>query len=107
MPRTEAIFKFVLSLPMTTDYSIYMYSQIPSYEVTYVPAAAGIPDAHLLQIRQEKELAALIQFEENVVPMIHSFQALHHWLFMDHNAYAASRLMAPVADIPADLLKTY
>lgn len=112
MPRTKAIFDFVLSLPSsaistTFPHVLRNWFGKSSYAITYLEAGAGIPDEHLLQVRMEKEANALAQFTNNIVPSITSFQALHLWLFTKHGAYSTSRLTVVHADIPADLLKTY
>lgn len=115
MPRTRAIFDFVFALPQTTGAFGYgatsaLRGLIGSSDpiITYISAKAGVSDPHLLQVRVEKEAAALAQFREGPVLRVRSFQELHSWLFTQHSAYATSRLTnKPTNNIPADLLKTY
>uniref|UniRef100_A0A7S3GWL5 DUF218 domain-containing protein n=1 Tax=Spumella elongata TaxID=89044 RepID=A0A7S3GWL5_9STRA len=115
MPRTRAIFDFVFSLPhrsrlerSTMQATLRRWLGGQEHSISYLSAEAGISDAHLLHVRTEKEARALRQFHDNIMPNIRSFQALHRWLFTQHNAYSSSRLKnSHSSEIPADLLKTY
>lgn len=119
MPRTRAIFDFVFALPLSVG--VLGGFSVPSalrglvtwlrgggLVISYASAKTGISDPHLLQVRMEKEAAALEQFRTGPALSIRSFQELHLWLFTQHTAYSTSRLThKPSTDIPADLLKSY
>lgn len=112
MPRTQAIFDFVFSLPRTIGYSFpFTDATTAPYQLRYLTASDGIADPRLLAARQQKEATALVQFQKSLPLNIRSFQELHQWLFTQHNAYAAKRLVksgeTPSADISAALLQTY
>lgn len=110
MPRTRAIFDFVFSLPRTTGSPAVTAPY--EYKLTYWTAPDGISDPHLLGVRQQKEAAALAQFQASLPLSIRSFQELHRWLFTQHAAYAAKRLVQgrggqAASEVSAELLKTY
>ncbi len=92
MPRTEAIFRWVFALPPVSG---------DPYRLTFetVPDAGLSPEA--LRGRTAKEQAGL----RNVLAVstkIRTLAALHHWLFTEHDAYAAGREPAQPSD-PAAL----
>lgn len=107
MPRTRAIFEHVFSLPAVRG------GPVPSYELEFRAAAPGIPDTRLLQLRQEKESTSLQYFLAEVAPVLGSLQEMHRWVFVQHAAYAASRLqerkegVEGLSAVSAELLKTY
>jgi len=104
MPRTMAIFDFVLGLPRYTG------AMSEPYSVEYRAAPAGITDEHVLQVRKERESSSLDSFTTSVAPVMKSMQEMHRWLFTQHKAYAASRLLVKNKKddaVSVELLKTY
>ena len=80
-------------------------------QVSFVSVAAGVADADVLSARVDKERQALSTFEKKARWRLTSMQTLHDWLFGEHGAYAASRLVAgaaqPQTAVSAALLKSY
>ena len=117
LPRTQAIFDFVFTLPLREKQSLWnLFASDNAYAISYKAADAGIDDAKLLQLRQDKETRALKSFLLDVVPVIHTFREMHQWLFTQHSAYAANRLVEHrneggsnnrLNEVSSELLKTY
>lgn len=84
-----------------------------SVRLHFVPVAAGIDDLSILEARKQKEAKSLASFTSTVAPKWRTLYDLHVWLFSEHNAYSAQRLIpkdsseskASTAD--ELLLKTY
>jgi hypothetical protein len=79
MPRTEAVFRWIYSLPGGADSCSVDFRSTPNI---------GIEEA-ALSIRLEKECASLAAARA-LQATITSLAALHGWLFSEHGAYAAS-----------------
>ena len=131
MPRTKAIFERVFSLPLmaSKDYPMSSFTDferwyrsipflfLPAYHhyqkkeviLEFIAVDAGISDQQTLQARSERELKSLQSFIRNVSPKWESFHQLHQWIFTQHSAYAASRLLDKNrhAQVDKETLKTY
>ena len=114
MGRTKAIFDKVFSLPLmaSKDHSLSTWSNFLIWyrsfgillfgdlyyhhkhvSLEYVSVESGISDAAILEARTSRELKSLQSFLKFVAPQWQSFHQLHNWLFTQHSAYAASRLI--------------
>lgn len=83
LPRTQAIFQWVFGLPFPAGSPANSYSL--SFEA--VPDD-GIEDG-MLQARRDRE-AASMQIVEGHRQRIHTFEALHHMLFIEHDVYKSA-----------------
>eukprot|EP00455_Lapot_gusevi_P017717 TRINITY_DN19544_c0_g1_i2.p1 TRINITY_DN19544_c0_g1~~TRINITY_DN19544_c0_g1_i2.p1 ORF type:complete len:146 (+),score=29.45 TRINITY_DN19544_c0_g1_i2:176-613(+) len=86
MPRTQAIFDWVFSLPLHAD------APKPSYDLVYANASDAGLNHLVLNARAEKEangLQGVLRLREN----IKTLRDLHEWIFSQHDMYAASRLV--------------
>lgn len=129
MPRTQAIFSTVFSLPdvdprktrsssfspgnedsESLDFYLphrWMYRVLyyilsaldvdtamsESVRLHFLPVDAGIDDAAIVSARRQKEEKSLASFLTHVAPKWRTMYDLHVWLFTEHNAYAAKRLL--------------
>ncbi len=87
MPRTEAVFRHVFSLPPADKpYELHFAS---TTDVGYSAAA--------LQSRKQREANSLERWKGNM-PKLDTLAALHRWLFTVHSAYAAGEKTQPATD---------
>lgn len=94
MPRTEAIFRWVFSLPpLPHTYQLHFQS---------VPNKGLAPDA--LAAREQKESATLATLPDLIASMPH-LPALHDFLFRHHGAYRFPPAASPTP--PAPWLASY
>eukprot|EP00981_Chlorochromonas_danica_P004894 scaffold978_cov172-Ochromonas_danica.AAC.25 len=109
MSRTRAIFDTVFLLPMRSS-SLQVTSH-SSLHLTYETVPAGVSDQSILAARIAREQQSLITFNEKTRTLWKSMQDLHHWLFVEHNAYASKRLLPKKEDQQKDVntlaLSTY
>eukprot|EP01039_Chlorochromonas_danica_P003120 gene3120-3417_t len=109
MSRTRAIFDTVFHLPMRSS-SLQVTSH-SSLHLTYETVPAGVSDQSILAARIAREQQSLITFNEKTRTLWKSMQDLHHWLFVEHNAYASKRLLPKKEDQQKDVntlaLSTY
>lgn len=89
MPRTAAIFDTVFNLPMTQG---SFHSHAPSLQ--YETVAAGIADEDILGARTDREKQSTATFLDKTQHLWRTMEDLHTWLYQDHGAYAAKRLVA-------------
>ncbi len=82
------------------------HSQI---QMSFVSVDSGVSDAAALLARKDKELKALAYFEEHTRAKLTSMRSMHDWMFNQHGAYAANRLVLqqPQPQMDAVLLKSY
>eukprot|EP01031_Cornospumella_fuschlensis_P025530 gene25530-30826_t len=93
MPRASAIFSHVLSLPPTAE-SAGSGGDMQRTPLAFVSVKAGIDDAEILQARVSREQASLHTFTSQARGSLRSLRDLHQFLFTQHAAYSASRLLA-------------
>ncbi len=94
MPRTEAIFRWIFSLPPTdTPYRLAFFS-VPDI---------GMPEEGLAA-RRAKELASLTRIPE-LIECYRTLRDVHRWLFTRHGAYAAGSDATPA--LSSDLADSY
>ncbi len=91
LPRTEAIFKWIFSLP----------SDDKPYHLTFeaVPDVGIAPPA--LQARQAREQASLAQVM-HLKSRLTSLLEVHRWLYQEHAAYAVALQPTPTTDAARD-----
>ncbi len=128
MPRTQAIFNRVFSLPMQSQ-SAFEHEQhsmsssfknffsfcgdhVQDYrtniELEFEAVGDGIDDAEVLNGRNSREKASLESFLSKVSPQWHSFSQLHTWIFTKHQAYASDRLTkVKTLEMDPAVLKSY
>ena len=84
MPRVQAVFEHVFSLPLRAG------DDAPAYELAFI----AVPDdglaADTLALRSEREAASLASFLDRAAA-VKTMHDMHTWMFVRHNAYAASR----------------
>lgn len=130
MPRTQAIFERVFSLPLRSASSMLGHSHHSvtssfrgwftwckesavfendnSLQLEFEPVGDGIEDAEVLKGRNAREKASLDSFVTKVSPQWHSFTQLHNWIFTKHQAYASERLVkSKTVEMDPAVLKSY
>lgn len=118
MPRTKAIFSKIFSLPdlqTSSDrvsglvFTRFMRdSTAGAVELMYEETPPGISDGAVLSARVAREQQSLKSFNEKVAPKWHSLQDLHKWIFTEHAAYRAKRLLEKKKPLLSpEELKTY
>ena len=123
MPRTKSIFTKVFSLPehtiLTSDNNIdnifswfFLNSNTvapPPITLKFEEVSAGIDDKDTLAARLSREVQSLESFNTNVAPLWNTFQELHLWLYKQHDAYRAQRLINTKnnSKLTEDILKSY
>ena len=84
LPRTEAIFNWVFTLPDAAG-----RKRRPSAKITYELVPDGDMDAHQSAARREKELKALEKLQQSTLATITDLAMLHNFIFVGHGAYRA------------------
>jgi uncharacterized SAM-binding protein YcdF (DUF218 family) len=132
MPRTQAIFERVFSLPLKSssssspDNNEHDHSVASSMkrwfswcaddssliggnlQLEFDAVGDGIGDAEVLSGRNAREKASLESFLAKVSPQWYSFSQLHTWMFTKHQAYASERLAkAKTVEMDPAVLKSY
>jgi hypothetical protein len=112
MPRTEAIFRFVLGAAAGGG-----GSAADPFELEFLAVSDGGLDPLLIGPRAEREAQSLANFDGKVVPMLRERSAsggapllrvLQRWLFTEHTAYCTHADMTPTAAaLPQSVLDTY
>ena len=69
----------------------------PTYELTYLVASDKGLDQRMLRARSEREFNSL-QTWERTKTRLTTMTKLHHWLFMEHGAYALADSAPIVAE---------
>lgn len=93
MPRTRRIFEWIYALDGGAQ----------RYRLAFEETPDDGMDPATLRARRDKERASLVNLEPQIRSLT-SMQALHRWLFTQHQAYCA----APVrSSLPDEVLKTY
>lgn len=80
----------------------------PKYSLAFEPVASGLEsDVHEGRVKRETE--SMINFLERTRHKFHNFQELHEWLFSEHSAYSAKRLLVKRKDnsLSAEVLRSY
>jgi uncharacterized SAM-binding protein YcdF (DUF218 family) len=114
MERSRAIFEYVFSLPDTSKLgllsSIFNLDS-KMYNLNFVSAPSGIPDSNIVEKRRQRERQSLISFQSNTVGKFANLKELHSFMFVQHKAYASSRVTEKdyhnMEAVDPELLKTY
>ena len=84
LPRTEAIFNWVFTLPDAAG-----RQRRPSAKITYELVPDGDMDAHQSAARRQKELEALEKLQQGTLATVTDLAMLHNFIFVGHGAYRA------------------
>jgi hypothetical protein len=108
MPRSQAIFEYVLSLPYSTDSNKKSnHLRNRKFKLHFEPVEAGV-DEEVGKARRMREQQSLKTFNEKTKKEFNSMQSFHDWLFTKHIAYAAIRHTIPRNEnLDKETLKTY
>jgi hypothetical protein len=114
MPRTQAIFSHIFSLPLHTPHTnirTQTHTYPTYYDLKFISAPPGIDDKELLALRKGREQESLRAFNAQTKKVLTSMQVMHQWLFTQHAAYATKRFTTATggnnSSFNAALLKTY
>ena len=94
MPRTKAIFNWILSITQNI------------IKIIYLETPNNMPIS-ILETRQAREQASLINLQTRVFPNIKTLQELHKWIFEEHKAYCSISELSRIKDIGDQELKSY
>ena len=103
MPRVEAIFKKIFSLPNNPQNKLH-----PQYRVEFMSVENVLPP-EVLKLREKREEKSLQTFLQKTAPRLKSLSDAHDFIFSDHNAYSVNRLTEQFKAeiIDPNVLKTY
>lgn len=101
MPRVKEIFSIVMELPFEVNGNKRLLN------IQYEEVGAVL-EGKLLESRKKREKESLNSFVENVKPKLNSLQELHDFIFIQHKAYNAKRLLLdPPKPIDPTVLDSY
>lgn len=116
MPRTQAIFSHIFSLPLTrttaytndddTNSKTVSNKAASKYELKFESVASGL-DEKVLELRTQREAASLQRYLEKTQFMYRDLRELHEYIFRRHNAYATARHQIVQKPLDPELLKSY
>lgn len=107
MPRSQAIFEYVFSLPYSIDSNKKSNLRSRKFQLHFEPVDAGV-DEEVGKARRIREQQSLKTFNEKTKKEFNSMQSFHDWLFTKHIAYAAIRHTIPRNEnLDKETLKTY
>lgn len=107
MPRSQAIFEYVFSLPYSTNDKKNRLRANRKFQLHFEQVEDGV-DEEIAKARRKREQQSLQTFNEKTKKEFTSMQQFHDWIFTKHLAYAASRHTIPRNEnIDKETLKTY
>jgi len=107
MPRSQAIFEYIFSLPYSADKKKANLRPNKKFHLYFEPVEDGV-DEEVGKARRKREEQSLKTFNEKTKNEFSSMQEFHDWLFTKHTAYAAIRHTIPRNEnLDIETLKTY